>query len=401
MKKKLHNLTFILLSLISFNGISQNITYVTFPGGLNDLANYASLYNTQNSRNDSMHVQRFQLSDFSMSGTKQINSIKGRFINPSTTPNNNALAELVIFDVNGAGQPGTLLFSTQISVSNVPNGDATLYKDITTPVTGVTITDNFFAGIRTLGTDKVQFYVGNTGCACDNAWLYGPSALNAGDDTWRTLISRHASQDMNYYFEVNVSNLVTNVAPVANDDNGGTIQENGADGTINVLSNDTDADGNPTATSGHTVDLDIITPGVQTTITSPIDQSVWTYNTSTGVVTCNPATDFDGTTIMVYTLCDAGGLCDNATITFTVQNTSSIEENTLVSSLYPNPVKDILTIKTAAKIASISVLSLDGKEISNYKVDSKINVSNLNAGIYFLEVKAENGLISKTKFIKE
>ncbi|MFN5417307.1 MAG: T9SS type A sorting domain-containing protein, partial [Flavobacteriia bacterium] len=167
------------------------------------------------------------------------------------------------------------------------------------------------------------------------------------------------------------------------------------------LSNDTDADGNPSATSGHTVDLDVITPGVQTTITSPIDQSVWTYNTSTGVVTCNPATDFDGTTIMVYTLCDAGGLCDNATITFTVQNTSSIEENTLVSSLYPNPVKDILSIKTAAKIASISVLSLDGKEISTYKVDSKINVSNLNAGIYFLEVKAENGLISKTKFIKE
>lgn len=192
-----------------------------------------------------------------------------------------------------------------------------------------------------------------------------------------------------------------NQAPVANDDNGGTIQENGADGTVSILTNDTDADGNPTVSSGHTVDLDVITPGVQTTITSPVDQSVWTYNTGTGVVTCNPAANFDGTTIMIYSLCDAGGLCDNANITFTVQNTTGISENTIVTKVYPNPVKDILTIENNQPIKSIRVVSMDGKEVASFKGTTSINVEKFEKGTYVIELTFENGSLAKSRFIKD
>jgi large repetitive protein len=113
-----------------------------------------------------------------------------------------------------------------------------------------------------------------------------------------------------------------NDPPVANDDNGGTLTEDGANGTVNILSNDTDVDGNPTApTNGagqFTVDLDPSTAGIQTSFTNAT--GVWTYNTTTGVVTFDPANDYNGTATITYSLCDPAGSCDPATITFTVTN---------------------------------------------------------------------------------
>jgi len=290
--------------LLCFASLAQNLTYVTFPSGLNDLAGYATLYNTQNSRNDSMFVQRFKYSDFSLSGTKNINSIKGRYVNPSGTANSTAAASIVIYDMDVNGKPGNLLFSAPLSVSNAVNGNGSTYKDITTPVTGVTVTSDFFVGIRTSGTDVVQFYVGFLGCGCDNAWLYGPSALNAGDDTWRTLISRHASQDLNYYFEVNVTSATSNTAPIAVADASSTAFNTAV--TTNVLANDSDPGG---ALVPSTV-----------TVTVPSANGTTSVNASTGAITFTPTAGFSGTTSYTYQVCDNGtpSLCATAVVTITV-----------------------------------------------------------------------------------
>lgn len=81
-----------------------------------------------------------------------------------------------------------------------------------------------------------------------------------------------------------------NDAPVANDDNGGSIIEDGANGIVDILTNDTDVEGNPTApTNGpgqFTVDMDLATAGVQATITTA--QGVWTYNPAIGLVVFDP-----------------------------------------------------------------------------------------------------------------
>ncbi|WP_055095177.1 DUF11 domain-containing protein, partial [Flavobacterium aquidurense] len=87
-----------------------------------------------------------------------------------------------------------------------------------------------------------------------------------------------------------------NHAPVANDDDlsASPLTEDGADGTVNVLSNDTDEDGNPTApvngAGQFTVDLNPALPGIQTTYTDA--KGVWTLNTTTGIVTFNPADNY-------------------------------------------------------------------------------------------------------------
>ena len=135
-----------------------------------------------------------------------------------------------------------------------------------------------------------------------------------------------------------------NAAPEANDDNLSTtpLLEDGANGTVNVISNDTDPDGNPTAPlngSGQfTVDLDAATTGVQTTFTTA--EGLWTLNTATGIVTFDPINNYFGTATLLYTLCDPSGACDTATITFVVSsvNDAPIANNDSITTLYDTNV---------------------------------------------------------------
>jgi large repetitive protein len=109
--------------------------------------------------------------------------------------------------------------------------------------------------------------------------------------------------------------------PLANDDVVAMpLLEDGANGTVAILTNDTDPEGNPTApTNGvgqFVVDMNPSVSGTDASYTNAA--GVWTYNTATGVVTFDPANNFNGVATMSYELCDPLGLCDQATITFTV-----------------------------------------------------------------------------------
>jgi CshA-type fibril repeat protein len=89
--------------------------------------------------------------------------------------------------------------------------------------------------------------------------------------------------------------------------------------TINILSNDSDIDG---SLDPATIDLDPNTSGIQTTFTVP-GQGTFTVNTTTGVVTFTPVSNFNGpVTPITYQVCDNGtplpSLCASATITVTV-----------------------------------------------------------------------------------
>jgi hypothetical protein len=58
---------------------------------------------------------------------------------------------------------------------------------------------------------------------------------------------------------------------------------------------------------------------------------------------------------------------------------------------YPNPVKDILFVKTENKINSISIFNINGlKVFEGNLVDNKIDLSTLNSGIYFVKIETEN-----------
>jgi len=70
-------------------------------------------------------------------------------------------------------------------------------------------------------------------------------------------------------------------------------------------------------------------------------------------------------------------------------------------TIVPNPVSDILTIKTDEQIISIKVYNTEGKMIQTSRLDEgKVDVKHLPSGIYILSVQTINGHVNK-KFIKK
>lgn len=81
----------------------------------------------------------------------------------------------------------------------------------------------------------------------------------------------------------------------------------------------------------------------------------------------------------------------------------SVSDNTKETfQIYPNPVKNVLNIKTELPIFQYEIYSLDGKKLQTGKnVDNpKIDVSQLQKGNYLLKAKTKNNE-QITKFIKE
>ena len=70
------------------------------------------------------------------------------------------------------------------------------------------------------------------------------------------------------------------------------------------------------------------------------------------------------------------------------------------ATIYPNPVKDILTIKGVSQISKISIYTLSGQLLIEHKGNTNtIDVSEFKDGIYFLTITTELGEINK-KIVK-
>jgi hypothetical protein len=94
----------------------------------------------------------------------------------------------------------------------------------------------------------------------------------------------------------------------------------------------------------------------------------------------------------------------NTILKVTEGATLTIEDSELSKLvIYPNPVKDILTINTPAIITNriATVFDINGKRILNSKLEANtLDVSQLQSGVYFLRLEA-NGKSVKRKFIKQ
>ncbi|MCP9763695.1 DUF11 domain-containing protein [Lacihabitans soyangensis] len=90
----------------------------------------------------------------------------------------------------------------------------------------------------------------------------------------------------------------------------------GVNAVINIIQNDTLADGSPATPAEVIVDLNPVTPGVETTL-NVSGQGVWTYNPANGQLVFNPENGFTGNpTPIVYELTEvASGQSRNATVT--------------------------------------------------------------------------------------
>ncbi|MES2588667.1 MAG: Ig-like domain-containing protein [Bacteroidota bacterium] len=177
----------------------------------------------------------------------------------------------------------------------------------------------------------------------------------------------------------------SNSTPVANNDVSST--DFSSPITIDVLTNDSDADGNLLTTT--------------VTISTQSANGTAIPNTN-GTITFTPTDGFSGLTTFEYQVCDGGipALCATATVTVNV-GVNSISEQTIFSAIYPNPASKTLTVKTNGKLSRLKILSLEGKLLSEHTIFENINIEELSAGVYFIELVFENEKVSREQFVKE
>jgi hypothetical protein len=72
-------------------------------------------------------------------------------------------------------------------------------------------------------------------------------------------------------------------------------------------------------------------------------------------------------------------------------------------SIYPNPTNTTLFIKTETNNSvQYQIINSIGQVLQQEKLKgTSIDVSSLSKGIYFIQLKDENGLVFTSKFIKE
>lgn len=97
------------------------------------------------------------------------------------------------------------------------------------------------------------------------------------------------------------------------------------------------------------------------------------------------------------------------TNTFTTEFVAALAVNTFDESnitMYPNPAKNQVTISldnTNEVIANVNIIDMLGKQVIRLnkvnEVTKSIDLSNLNSGIYFIEIETQNKLVVKRKLI--
>jgi hypothetical protein len=93
-------------------------------------------------------------------------------------------------------------------------------------------------------------------------------------------------------------------------------------------------------------------------------------------------------------------LLDDVSVTAVLSN-EDFDSNSI--SIYPNPTSSVLNISNTNnfEIKNISVTDINGRVVKNQTSSlTRINVSDLNAGVYFVTIEAAEGKTTK-KFIKQ
>ena len=97
---------------------------------------------------------------------------------------------------------------------------------------------------------------------------------------------------------------------------------------------------------------------------------------------------------------DGYAIIDNFKTNDEVASTGNFTSSTF--SVYPNPVKDVLNISNSmnAEINTVIVTDINGRTVKQFGSVSQINVSDLNAGVYFVNINSNEGSTTK-KIVKQ
>lgn len=110
-----------------------------------------------------------------------------------------------------------------------------------------------------------------------------------------------------------------------------------------------------------------------------------------------------------FTYTISNGVCPDASTTVDVilTNCTSVDENAMVFTVYPNPNEGIFNItSTISEMVTISVLDVQGKVVYNNKmsitggVSQVISLENVETGMYILKIASESNVSTQSFIVK-
>ena len=116
--------------------------------------------------------------------------------------------------------------------------------------------------------------------------------------------------------------------------------------------------------------------------------------------TCAPLTDLYEYANRQWVISDGEEIFVTYNTCLNCDDTESVTESDVNFGIYPNPSSEMIKIFDAPSNFNFSIFSSTGQKIEGGSNKSEIDISQLNPGIYFLVIQAENG-IGQVSFVKE
>ncbi|UWX60615.1 T9SS type A sorting domain-containing protein [Chryseobacterium oranimense] len=124
--------------------------------------------------------------------------------------------------------------------------------------------------------------------------------------------------------------------------------------------------------------------------------------TLTGYNSANTVFAFYGTDGTVNDDPDYNFYVDNFIVESAQLSTSEVKEGVKKASVHPNPFKDILYISDNREVKSVSVGDASGRALKTFAGNVKeLDLSTLNAGLYFVTIYFKDGSQSTVKTVKK
>jgi hypothetical protein len=93
-----------------------------------------------------------------------------------------------------------------------------------------------------------------------------------------------------------------------------------------------------------------------------------------------------GTYTLFYEYTDGNGCSEQGTQVVNVDGCSSVAEETLAYSIYPNPAEGFFSVISDVEFESIALRDVNGKLIQQFAANEQVNVSTLSSGVYLVEL---------------